>query len=76
MIKKESEKFTSSNILEGMTSIDAYTMQANLDEIDARTNKTNSKKGTGKSGKSSSGKKTTKLSPEAQKKVNEILGVK
>lgn len=55
---------------------DAYTMQANLDEIDARTNKTNSKKSKGKSGKSSSGKKTTKLSPEAQKKVNEILGVK
>lgn len=58
--------------------LDAYTLQANLDEIDARTNKTNKKEKSAKKGKGKGkGKKSDKIVlTEAQKKeLNKALGM-
>lgn len=58
--------------------LDAYTLKANLDEIDARTNKTNKKEKTSKKGKGKGkGKKSDKIVlTEAQKKeLNKALGM-
>ena len=57
---------------------DAYTLQANLDEIDARTNKTDNKKKKSGGKKSSGGKKGDKpivLTPAQQKELNNALGM-
>ena len=57
---------------------DAYTLQANLDEIDARTNKTDNKKKKSGGKKSSGGKKGDKpivLTPAQQKDLNNALGM-
>lgn len=54
---------------------DAYTLQANLDEIDARTNKTDNKKSKKKGGKGKKGDKPIVLTPEQQKELNNALGI-
>lgn len=59
---------------------DAYTMQANLDEIDARANKTGKNKKEKTKKKKDKGKKTkksknTQLTPEQQKEFDRILGL-
>lgn len=56
---------------------DAYTLQANLDEIDAKTNETNKKKAKGKGkGKGKKSKdKTIVLNAEQKAELNKALGI-
>lgn len=79
MVKSVSFEFGDGSITNlEFAPLDAYTLQANLDEIDARTNKTNKKEKSAKKGKGKGkGKKSDKIVlTEAQKKeLNKALGM-
>lgn len=80
MVKSVSFDFGDGSITNlEFASLDAYTLQANLDEIDARTNKTNKKKSEKKNkgkGKGKGKKSDQVVLTEAQKKeLNKALGM-